>query len=446
MLGSPAKDGRGRERKMRRRSEQSVWKSREGGKKPGRSGRWPRGAAVLLACVLLAAPLDVQGETLEESELYAASACLMDGGSGRILYGKQENAPLAMASTTKIMTCILTLEQGDLTAAATASGKAASAPKVRLGVKEGQQFLLGDLLYALMLESFNDAAVMIAETVAGSVEEFAARMNQKAEEIGCEDTHFVTPNGLDGTDEGGEHHTTAADLALIMRYCVAQSPKAEEFLTITQAPSYSFWDCQQTVFYNCTNHNAFLNMMEGAISGKTGFTNKAGYCYVGALEKDGKLLIVSLLACGWPNNKNYKWSDTRKLMTYGLENYEYREIFQEGLLDEPVPVAGAQYGGRLGQGARSCRLTYGGKETQRLRLLLGKEEQIEVRTDIPQSLAAPVEMGEEVGSVAYLLNGEEIARYPVYTGESVRKIDFSWCLERVFMVYCNRYEEENLQE
>lgn len=441
--GSPEKDGYGRERRMRRGGEKGFKGSSK--RAAGRIPRAFRCAAALLLCAALTAalPFGVKGEELKESELYAAGACLMDGESGRILYGKEEHTPMAMASTTKIMTCILTLEQGDLSAAATASKRAASAPKVRLGVREGQQFLVGDLLYALMLESFNDAAIMIAETVAGSVEEFAARMNQKAEEIGCADTHFVTPNGLDASDEGGEHHTTAADLARIMRYCVSQSPKAEEFLTITQAPSYSFWDCGQTAFYNCTNHNAFLNMMDGALSGKTGFTNKAGYCYVGALQRDGKLLIVSLLACGWPNNKSYKWSDTRKLMTYGLENYEYQEIFREGLLDDPVPVKNGKYEGRLGEEERTCRLTYGEGGAQSVRMLLGKEEQVEVQAELPRTLTAPVEKGEEVGSVAYLLNGEEIARYPVYTEEAVRKIDFPWCLERVFMIYCNRYEEKN---
>lgn len=429
--GSPEKDGYGRERRMRRGGEKGF----KGSSKRA-AGRIPhafRCAAALLLCAALTAalPFGVKGEELKESELYAAGACLMDGESGRVLYGKEEHTPMAMASTTKIMTCILTLEQGDLSAAATASKRAASAPKVRLGVREGQQFLVGDLLYALMLESFNDAAVMIAETVAGSVEEFAARMNQKAEEIGCADTHFVTPNGLDASDEGGEHHTTAADLARIMRYCVSQSPKAEEFLTITQAPSYSFWDCGQTAFYNCTNHNAFLNMMDGALSGKTGFTNKAGYCYVGALQRDGKLLIVSLLACGWPNNKSYKWSDTRKLMTYALQNYEYRDVFDESPL--PVlPVENGQYE-ELGIGEEAVTaLSYGVPASElSLDLLLKEDEQVEVVRDLPQTLAAPVRQGQQVGCVRYLLNGQVLKEYPVFAERTVEEKDFAWCLRKV---------------
>lgn len=393
--------------------------------------------------LILGECVSVSGAEVSDTELYAKAACLMDGDSGRVLYGKQIDVGMAMASTTKIMTCILALEQGDLGAVVTASDKAAAAPKVHLGVKQGQTFLLEDLLYALMLESFNDAAVMIAEGIGGSVEEFAGRMNAKAEEIGCKDTHFVTPNGLDAMDAGGAHHTTAQDLALIMRYCVSISPKKEEFLRITQTASYSFWDRENQVFYNCNNHNSFLSMMDGALSGKTGFTSKAGYCYVGALEKDGKLFIVSLLACGWPNNKSYKWADTRKLMTYGLENYEYRDIYQEGLLNEPVVVENGQYDGKLGDGDSLDMLTYGdGKEVeQRKQMLLKAGETVEVKTDLPDKLKAPVKAGTQIGSVTYLLNGNQILEYPVYLEKSVKKIDLSWCMERVFMLYCNKYEK-----
>ena len=104
-----------------------------------------------------------------------------------------------------------------------------------------------------------------------------------------------------------------------MRYCICLSPAKEQFLEITQTPSHCFFDVDGKREFSCQNHNAFLSMMEGAISGKTGFTAQAGYCYVGAVQKDGKTLIAALLGCGWPNNKGYKWSDTRKLMEYGLQ-------------------------------------------------------------------------------------------------------------------------------
>ena len=191
-----------------------------------------------------------------------------------------------------------------------------------------------------MLESHNDSAVAIAEHLAGSVEGFARMMNEKAKDLGCNDTYFITPNGLDatktitykdGTSEVKTHSTTARDLARIMSYCIMESPQKETFLKITRTASHSFQNVKLkedgsvtngSKSYSCNNHNAFLSMMDGALSGKTGFTGNAGYCYVGALERDGRTFVVSLLACGWPNNKTYKWSDTKKLMGYGIDNYQ----------------------------------------------------------------------------------------------------------------------------
>ena len=256
-----------------------------------------------------------EGEQFAE-QLYARSAVLMDADSGRILFEKEGNAVRPMASTTKIMTCILALEEGKTDSEVKVSEEACRQPQVRLGVRKGENYRLKDLLYSLMLESHNDSAVLVAENVAGSVQEFAVEMNKKAKEIGCKDTHFVTPNGLDGTDEKGAHRTTAEDLARIFRYCITESPKREQFLEITRKEMYSFQNIEQTRTFSCRNHNAFLKMMDGALSGKTGFTAKAGYCYIGALKSDNRTFIVVLLACGWPGNRSYKWKDTRKLMEY----------------------------------------------------------------------------------------------------------------------------------
>ena len=261
---------------------------------------------------------------VKPSDLYARSAVLMDAETGRILFGKNKDEQMPMASTTKIMTCILALENGNLSDKAEVSSVASAQPKVKLGMTQGQTFYLKDLLYSLMLESHNDSGVAIAEAVAGSVEKFADLMNQKARTIGCYSTYFITPNGLDAADSNGIHHTTAEDLARIMRYCIMNSKKQEEFLTITRTETYQFQDVEGKRSFSCYNHNAFLNMMDGALSGKTGFTSDAGYCYVGALRRDERTFIVALLACGWPNNKSYKWSDMRTLMTYALDHYQYK--------------------------------------------------------------------------------------------------------------------------
>ena len=335
----------------------------------------------------------------EPNQLFATAACLMDGDTGRVLFGKRETDPMAMASTTKIMTCILALENGGEQAVATASAQAAAAPKVHLGVYEGEQFLLGDLLYSLMLESHNDAAVMIAETISGSIEGFAALMNEKAAVIGCTDTHFVTPNGLDASDAGGDHHTTAADLARIMRYCIKTSPKATEFLAVTQTRSYTFWDLEKKNMFNCCNHNALLDQMEGAISGKTGFTAKAGYCYTGALERDGKCLIVTLLACGWPNHKNYKWTDAAKLLNYGLESYTYRDVLDHSWKPGRIEVTDGVYDGLLQtKSSASLGLVSPALDPARSLPVHLKETEIP-KKDIflTEHNEAPVNKGEKVG-------------------------------------------------
>ena len=280
-----------------------------------------------------------------------------------------------------------------------------------------------------MLESHNDSAVIIAEAIGGSVEGFAAMMNAKAEELGCTDTHFVTPNGLDGLDEGGVHSTTAADLARIMKYCVMDSPKKEEFLAITQTRSYQFSDVAGSRSFSCSNHNAFLDMMDGAISGKTGFTADAGYCYVGALQKDGKTFIVSLLACGWPNNKNYKWKDTRLLMEYGLANYEYRDVWEDVPVTE-IPVEdGADERTPCEKGSRIAAGLEG--ERQEILVLLRQDEKVEVEKKLESSFDAPVAKGEKAGEVAYMLEGEKIAGYDIVTLGSVEERTIFWCFERM---------------
>ena len=154
-------------------------------------------------CFCRAASQADEEETPEElAQLYARSAVLMDADSGRVLFEKDGKTARPIASTTKIMTCILALEEGKPDLVCSVSEKAASQPEVRLGVREGETYLLEDLLYSLMLESHNDSAVVIAENTAGSVEAFAGLMNKKSEEIGCQDTNFITPNGLDASDEG----------------------------------------------------------------------------------------------------------------------------------------------------------------------------------------------------------------------------------------------------
>ncbi|MCM1202262.1 MAG: D-alanyl-D-alanine carboxypeptidase [Bacteroides fragilis] len=363
-------------------------------------------------------------------QLYAQAAVLMDADSGRVLYGKNENEVLPMASTTKIMTCILALEYGNPDDIVEVSACAAGMPRVKLYMREGEKYRLGDLLYSLMLESHNDSAVAIAEAVGGSVEEFAAMMNRKAKDIGCYDTYFITPNGLDAAaDESGKiHSTTAADLARIMAYCVMDSPAKEQFLEITQTREYHFSDESGQRSFGCSNHNSFLSMMEEAISGKTGFTNKAGYCYVGAVESEGRTFTVALLACGWPNHKTYKWSDMRTLASYGMENYEYRDIYEDKRFG-PIPVMDGIAGeDATPYDAASVDVALAGPEEKSLPWLLCGDDEIEVRAELAPQLSAPVYAGTEAGKVSYYLNRELIQEYAVVTTGEIEKTNYPWVL------------------
>lgn len=370
-----------------------------------------------------------------ESELYAKSAVLMDGDSGRVLYQKNGQEAMANASTTKIMTCILALENCDLDSEVGVSSLAASQPKVHLGMRNGQHFYLRDLLYGLMLESFNDCAVAIAEYVAGTTENFAALMNDKAEEIGCNDTYFITPNGLDATNQEGFHHTTAEDLAKIMRYCIRISDKAEEFLEITGTAQYSFNDIEGKSSYSCYNHNVFLQMMEGALSGKTGFTGNAGYCYVGALERGERTYIVALLACGWPNNKSYKWADTKKLINYGLSAF-VKKSMRDVKIDESrlLPIA-VEDGQTEDIGMTAYVTPVVRDDGEDLKLLLREEEKITISYELADYLQAPVEEGSLLGMITYRLGDEVLKEYRVEAANGVERIDLPWCIQMVFQKF-----------
>ena len=382
-------------------------------------------ALFLTAFVNPAIYTEAKQSEIKPSDLYAQSAVLMDADSGRVLFTKSGQIERPMASTTKIMTCILTLENGNLSDTVAVSKNAAGQPEVKLGMKEGESYVLKDLLYSLMLESHNDSAVAIAEHIGGTVEGFAGLMNEKAEELGCFHTYFITPNGLDARDEKGIHHTTAEDLARIMKYCIIDSEKSSEFLEITRTADYSFTDSSKKRSFQCTNHNAFLNMMEGALSGKTGFTADAGYCYVGALRQDDRTFIVALLACGWPNAKSYKWADTRKLMTYGLENYFY-ETDDTEQKPRKISVENAAADGFPGNLTEAIILL----PTSLPPSVLRKEgEEIKEEWEIPESVEAPVEKGEELGTVRYSLNGTLLLECPVTADRNVKERTFSVCVK-----------------
>ena len=401
-----------------------------------------RMAAVVLVTAVLIICQIFPVKAADDENLYALSAVLMDGETGRVLYGKEAYKGRPNASTTKVMTCILALELAKGDDYVQVSGNAASQPQTRLCMREGQQFYLEDLLYSLMLKIHNDSAVAIAEHIGGSVEGFAEKMNEKAKELGCKDTHFVTPNGLDGEDEGGIHHTTARDLALIMAYAI----KNATFVHITQTRDYTFTDISGKKHYSVHNTNAFLDMETGVISGKTGFTGNAGYCYVCAVRQDERLFIVALLGCGWPGNKNYKWSDTKKLLSYGRENYQYVMLPELPQLPE-IPVTEAAPGKEDPYPQKSDRSGYPPKQVmlkihavlsekdREKRYLLKKTETITWETELPDKLPAPIQKNQKISTLHAKLNGKELLSCLVTADDKIDRITYKWYVDKVFKDY-----------
>lgn len=348
----------------------------------------------------------------EPSSLHAKAAILMDGNNQRVLFGKEEETELPMASTTKIMTCLYAIEHGNLSDKVTFSKRAASAPKVRLGVKSGSQFLLSDLLYALMLESYNDVAIAIAEHIGGSVEQFCANMTQEARDYGCYHTSFETPNGLDST----KHYTTCHDLAILT--CLAL--KNENFCKIISEQSFSIKELKNEQSYSLNNKNLFLSSYDGAIGVKTGYTNKAGYCFVGAVKKNGHYLISVVLGSGWYPNRRYKWEDTKKLMDYGMKNYNKKEIPLNQGIPSKLPVKSGRQS--------TCALSTPTSTS----LYVSPSEKTRCVISLPATLTAPVQKGTAVGSVVLYIDSKPYRSYPVYARQNIEKLTFLWCYKKVF--------------
>ena len=359
-------------------------------------------------------------ENYEELKLYAQSAVLIDGDTNRILYAKNADVHMANASTTKILTCILAIESGQMDQVCEVSDYARSMPETKCGFYEGDSFYLKDLLYSLMLESHNDSAVVIAEAIGGSVEGFAELMNEKAKELGCTNTYFITPNGLDAEDENGTHGTSAYDLALIMNYC----RQNETFLEITRTSEYSFSDVDKNHTYAVSNKNSFLSLQSGALTGKTGYTSKAGYCYVCAYQENGRNYSLALLACGWPNHKTYKWQDSKALISYGNQYYDIEMIGNTEELYEVSIPEGIRMDGDSFDYCQETTLVSDGTQWE---MLIGENDQVttEILCNSPQ---LPIIDNASAGVVKYYINGVYAGEQELFYTENVYEQDISWCI------------------
>lgn len=376
---------------------------------------------VLMMCVVLLMTGKASEVKGDELVLNALSACVIDASNNRVLYEKNGYEIRPMASTTKIMTCILALENTEMNKEVAFSSYAAKMPDVQMNAKEGEKYRMEDLLYALMLESYNDVAVAIAESVAGTTEEFAKMMNEKAYELGCNDTYFITPNGLDAVDDAGVHSTTAVDMARIGAYAIKNS----EFVKITNTRNHSFSELEGKRTVTVNNKNTFLDKMEGAFGMKTGFTGNAGYCFVGALEKDGKVFVSVVLGSGWPPHKNYKWNDTISLMKYGVENYSMKKIYDKNTYIEELPVK---------NGVKSKVSVYTDRE---IKCLISDDDRVCVYYNIQTDITAPVVAGDVVGCVEIFINEELFTTISVKARESVNKITYFYCFKKIVKSFLN---------
>lgn len=313
----------------------------------------------------------------------AKGAVLIDAGDGRVLYERNAHLRLPMASTTKIMTAIVAIEAGNLDETVKISQDAVGVEGSSIYLTEGESLSLRELLYAVMLASANDAAAAVAIHIGGSVEGFAELMNQKAVELGCSDTHFCNPHGLDAK----EHYTSALDLARITAYAL----KNETFAKIASTVKQEITGVSETKRY-LVNHNRLLREYDGSIGVKTGFTKTSGRCLVSAAERNGLMLVAVTLSD--PND----WRDHKNLLDYGFEFYRSVTLCRAGDNYGKVGVVSGEPGEVSCVTAKEVTLT-----------LLSHGGEIEMRIERDRFLWEMPYDGERLGRVVFYRDGKELA-------------------------------------
>lgn len=347
----------------------------------------------------------------DELSLSAASAVLIEAETGTVLYSKNADERRAMASTTKIMTAILTIEAGDLDREFTVDPYAIMVEGTSMGLREGDIVSRRDLLYGILLPSGNDAANAAAVSVSGSMSAFVAKMNEKAEALELKNTHFVTPSGLDADG----HYTTARDLANLTAYAM----KNELFREIVSCKSKQVEFGNPPYKRTLYNSNKMLSRYDGAIGVKTGFTDNARRCLVSAAERDGVTLIAVTL------NAGDDWNDHTKMLNRGFAQVNAYPL-ETGC---SVKVAVAGTGEKIGVYADDATLAL--KPDQR--------QKLERRVLLPRMVYGEVKKGSKLGSLEFFLDGKCVKSVPLYAAESVPpengELNFWQKLLRFFGIY-----------
>lgn len=346
-------------------------------------------------------------------EISAEAGIIIAADTGEVIYEKNPDDRLPMASTTKIMTAITALESSGKDDIVTVSANAERQEGTSLYLKRGDKIRMEDLLYGLMLNSGNDAAVAVAEYISGSVENFSCEMNKKAEKIGIKNSSFKNPSGLDDA----EHYTTARDLALISAYAMQNT----DFKTIVSTKEKSVRvNNAETLYF--ANHNKLLKRYDGAIGVKTGYTKRSGRCLVSAAERNGVMLIAVTL-----NDPN-DWNDHENMLDYGFALCSPRQILAEGRELKRL---------ELPSGKELCAAV--GEEVS-VTAVKDRVPKCEVRLHLPKKISTTICAGEKIGEAEVIINGKTIKTVPITAKEIItRKNTFAESLFRVLAALENCY-------
>ncbi len=365
-------------------------------------------------------------------DISAGAAILIDSSSEKIIYSKNESEKMYPASTTKILTAILTIENCNLDDVVTVPYEAISSIPSGYSVaalQVGEQLTVEQLLQVMLIHSANDAANVLAYHVSGSIDAFANLMNQKVEELGLTNTHFTNPSGMHNEN----HYTTAYDLAIIMKYCMKNTTfRKLSSLKYCTIPATNKYD--QRV-YNTTNELLIYDNRDVqsnyyykyAIAGKTGYTTEAKNCLVSVSNKDDLELICVVLSAGlYPNNLSAKFVDTKTIFNYGYNNYTIRKLREQNAIATQIEISNAT------------------KETRNLDLLISKDitalvSQDDLETEfspeiqITENLLAPIAQGQVVGKIVYNIDGIEYSA-DLIASHSVEKSGFLTIMFQIFLI------------
>lgn len=376
-----------------------------------------------VGCCLPALAAEKQYENLTDLGLTSKSALLMEEDTGTILYEQNSHEALPPASVTKVMTLLLIYEgerdgKFDWTDTVQVSEHAASMGGSQVFLEEGETQTAADMTKSIAIASANDAAVAMAEFLAGSEEAFVQKMNERAKELGMEDTNFVNACGLD--TEG--HVSSAYDIALMSRELMENFPEIKEYTTTWQ-DSIIHKTRRGKETFGLTNTNKLIQWYDGATGLKTGSTGNALYCLSGTAERDGMGLIAVVMAA--PDYK-VRFREVMQLLDYGFANYAIEKGREKGYAMGEVPVE------------KGMTDTVEAVVAEEISVLVpkGKEAQWETRTELLPAVSAPVEAGTKVGELVYLRDGEEVGRVELTAGENVEKANVDTMLRRMLAGWC----------